>query len=155
LAAVRCLSPIPERHPSTARHGQGCEGYDTTHDTNCPRLPGRKHSFPATPVPPVQPPPEDRVPSGSGNFFAKRPFGGCYIGSMPRKAKPLPLLLVDPAGHPPPGFRAMLIRRVKMKYPELSESQIARYVGCSPSNVHQVLKSFLACRPIRDRTFRV
>jgi hypothetical protein len=82
-------------------------------------------------------------------------LGGCYIGSMPRKSKPLPLPLVDPASHPPPGFRAMLIRRVKLKYPELSESQIARYVGCSPSNVHQVLKSFLACRPIRDRIFRV
>jgi hypothetical protein len=74
---------------------------------------------------------------------------------MPRKAKPLPLPLVDPASHPPPGFRAMLIRRVKIKYPELSESQIARYVGCSPSNVHQVLKSFLACRPIRSRLFRL
>ena len=49
----------------------------------------------------------------------------------------------------------MLIRRTKLKYPEMSESQIARYVGCSPSNVHQVLKSFLACRPIRDRIFRV
>jgi hypothetical protein len=72
---------------------------------------------------------------------------------MPRKAKPLPLPLVDPrpADHPlpRPGERAMLIRRAKMKYPELSESQIARYVGCSPSNVHQVLKSFLACRPVR------
>ena len=74
---------------------------------------------------------------------------------MPRKAKALPLPLVDPASHPPPGFRAMLIRRVKIKYPELSESQIARYVGCSPSNVHQVLQSFLACRPIRDRIFRL
>ena len=72
---------------------------------------------------------------------------------MPRKAKPLPLPLVDPASHPPPGFRAMLIRRTKMKYPEMSESQIARYVGCSPSNVHQVLKSFLACRPIRIASF--
>ena len=29
---------------------------------------------------------------------------------MPRKGKPLPLPLVDPASHPPPGFRAMLIR---------------------------------------------
>ena len=55
---------------------------------------------------------------------------------MPPKAKPLPLPLVDPASHPPPGFRAMLIRRAKLKYPEMFESQIARYVGCSPSNVH-------------------
>jgi hypothetical protein len=81
--------------------------------------------------------------------------GGCYSGYMPRKGKPLRLPLVDPASQPPPGFLAMLIRRVKLKYPEMSESQIARYVGCSPSNVHQVLKSFLACRPIRSRLFRV
>ena len=73
---------------------------------------------------------------------------------MLRKAKPLPLPLVDPACHPRPGERAMLIRRVKVEYPELPESQIARYVGCSPSNVHQVLKSFLACRPIRLGIFR-
>jgi AraC-like DNA-binding protein len=70
---------------------------------------------------------------------------------MPRKAKPLPLPLIDPASRPVPGIRAMLIRRAKLKYPELSESQIARYVGCSPSNVHQVLQSFLACRPTRMR----
>ena len=98
-----------------------------------------------------------RVPSGSGNFSLKRLafLAGCYSECMPRKGKPLPLPLVDPASHPPPGFRAMLIRRAKLKYPEMSESQIARYVGCSPSNVHQVLQSFLACRPIRDRIFRV
>jgi hypothetical protein len=63
--------------------------------------------------------------------------------------------LVDPASNPPPGYRAMLIRRAKLKYPGMSESQIARYVGCSPSNVHQVLKSFMACRPIRSRLFRL
>ena len=51
----------------------------------------------------------------------------------------------------PGGYRAMLIRRAKLKYLELSESQIARYVGCSPSNVHQVWQSFLACRPTRMR----
>ena len=79
----------------------------------------------------------------------------CYSECMPRKGKPLPLPLVDPASHPPPGFRAMLIRRAKLKYPEMSESRIARYVGCSPSNVHQVLKSFMACRPIRSRIFRL
>lgn len=73
---------------------------------------------------------------------------------MSRKAKPLPLPLVDPACHPRPGERAMLIRRLKLKYPEMSQSQIARFVGCSPSNVHQVLKSLLACRPIRVGIFR-
>jgi len=72
---------------------------------------------------------------------------------MPRKAKPLPLPLIDPASRPVPGLRAMLIRRTKLKYPELSESQIARYVGCSPSNVHQVLQSFMACRPVRMGLF--
>jgi hypothetical protein len=36
----------------------------------------------------------------------------------------------------------MLIRRTKLKYPELSELQIARYIGCCPSNVHRVLKAF-------------
>ncbi len=65
---------------------------------------------------------------------------------MPRKAKPLPLPLINPARRPAPGVRAMLIRRTKLKYPELSESQIARYVGCSPSNVHQVLTTFLTIR---------
>jgi len=83
-------------------------------------------------------------------FFAKTFALGCYSECMSRKPKPLPPL-VDPASHPPPGYRAMLIRRAKLKYPELSESQIARYVGCSPSNVHQVLQSFLRCRPTRMR----
>lgn len=30
-----------------------------------------------------------------------------------------------------------------LEYPELTEAQIAKRVGCSPSNVHQVLKAFL------------
>ena len=111
--------------------------------------------FPATPCPPVAPPRPRVIGLAPAIFRQKALALGCYIGSMPRKAKPLPLPLVDPASHPPPGFRAMLIRRIKIKYPELSESQIARCVGCSPSNVHQVLKSFLACRPIRSRLFRV
>ncbi len=58
---------------------------------------------------------------------------------MPRKAKPLPLPLVDPASHPPPGFRAMLIRRVKMKYPELSEPALMesnRYSTVAKSPLH-------------------
>ena len=38
---------------------------------------------------------------------------------------------------------APLIRRTKTRYPELSEAQIAKRVGCSPSNVHQVLTPFL------------
>lgn len=35
------------------------------------------------------------------------------------------------------------IRRMKLQYPELSEGQIAKRVGCSPANVHNVLKRFL------------
>ena len=70
---------------------------------------------------------------------------------MPRKAKPLQPL-IDPASRPVPGLRAMLIRRAKLKYPELSESQIARYVGCSPSNVHQVLQSFNGVDPSAKTT---
>jgi AraC-like DNA-binding protein len=41
---------------------------------------------------------------------------------------------------------APAIRSIALKYPELSEAQIADQVGCSPSNVHQVLKTFLANR---------
>ena len=69
---------------------------------------------------------------------------------MPREAKPLPLPLVKPGSHPPPGFRAMLIRRTKLKYPEMSESAIARKVGCAPSNVHRVLKLYLSDYSQRD-----
>jgi len=113
----------------------------------------QRNAFWGRGIPPQTPPRLVRHTCGSGNFSLKRLafLAGWYSECMPRKAKPLPLPLVDPASHPPPGFRAMLIRRIKIKYPELSESQIARYVGCSPSNVHQVLKSFLACRPIRSR----
>ncbi len=32
---------------------------------------------------------------------------------------------------------------MKLNYPELSEAQIARRVGCDPANVHRVLKRFL------------
>jgi AraC-like DNA-binding protein len=38
---------------------------------------------------------------------------------------------------------APLIRREKLRYPELSNAQIARRVGCDPSNVHRVLKRFM------------
>ena len=113
-----------------------------------------KHAFSGHPMPPMSRHPHASRTIWLRQFFAKNTCLAAIVGPCHAKAKPLPLPLVDPASHPPPGFRAMLIRRVKMKYPEMSESQIARYVGCSPSNVHQVLKSFLACRPIRDRIFR-
>lgn len=35
------------------------------------------------------------------------------------------------------------IRKMALDYPELSHSQIARTVGCNPSNVTAVLKTFL------------
>jgi hypothetical protein len=35
------------------------------------------------------------------------------------------------------------IRRMKLRYPELSEGQIAKRVGCDPANVHRVLTRFL------------
>jgi hypothetical protein len=41
------------------------------------------------------------------------------------------------------GEKAAAIRRTKLRYPELSEGQIARRVGCDPANVHRVLKRFL------------
>jgi hypothetical protein len=38
---------------------------------------------------------------------------------------------------------APAIRKAKLQYPELTNSQIAKRVGCDPSNVHRVLKRFL------------
>lgn len=58
-----------------------------------------------------------------------------------------PLLTSGESGAAPPkGVRAALVRKTKLRYPELSEAQIAKRVGCSPSNVHQVLATFLANR---------
>ena len=47
---------------------------------------------------------------------------------------------------PVPGRKrgtAPAIRRLKLKHPELSHAQIAERVGCHPSNVTVVLKTFL------------
>lgn len=38
---------------------------------------------------------------------------------------------------------AVKIRKLKMRYPEMSEGMIAKRVGCDPANVHRVLKRFL------------
>ena len=55
-----------------------------------------KHSF-CTGVPPLAYPTLFLIACGSGNFSLKAlALGGCYIGSMPRKAKPLPLHLPPP-----------------------------------------------------------
>jgi hypothetical protein len=39
--------------------------------------------------------------------------------------------------------KAPLIRKMKLKYPELNSREIARRVGCSAQNVDQVLARFL------------
>lgn len=45
---------------------------------------------------------------------------------------------------------APLIRKTKLRYPEMSEAQIARRVGCVPSNVHAVLSGFLGGHSQQD-----
>ena len=68
---------------------------------------------------------------------------------MPRRAiESVPGQATPPAPSNPliPGRKrglAPLIRSTKLRYPELSEAEIAKRVGCSPSNVHQVLTVFL------------
>ena len=48
------------------------------------------------------------------------------------------------------GEKAAAIRRTKLRYPELSEGQIAKRVGCDPANVHRVLKRFLGDHSIEE-----
>jgi hypothetical protein len=68
---------------------------------------------------------------------------------MPRRnLKSVPGQIIPPApsSQSNPGRKrglAPLIRTTKLRYPELSEAEIAKRVGCSPSNVHQVLSVFL------------
>ena len=75
--------------------------------------------------------------------------GGCYSDGMPRRAiESVPGQATPPApsSQSIPGRKrglAPLIRATKLRYPELSEAKIAKRVGCSPSNVHQVLSVFL------------
>jgi hypothetical protein len=45
---------------------------------------------------------------------------------------------------------ARRIRKMKLDYPELSEGQIAKVVGCNPANVHRVLKRFLGKKQTQD-----
>ncbi len=42
------------------------------------------------------------------------------------------------------------IRKLKLRHPELSNSEIARTVGCSPTNVTDVLKTFLGTQSTTD-----
>jgi len=47
------------------------------------------------------------------------------------------------------------IRRMKLRYPELSNAQIAKKVGTDPSNVHRVLARFLGDHSEEElRTFQ-
>ena len=65
---------------------------------------------------------------------------------MPVKSMPNQIIPPATSNQPIPGRKrglAPLIRSTKTRYPELSEAQIAKRVGCSPSNVHQVLTPFL------------
>ena len=50
----------------------------------------------------------------------------------------------------PRGLRAAQIRYLHDKYPELSNSAIARRVGCDEGNVRQVLRRYLREIPISD-----
>lgn len=53
------------------------------------------------------------------------------------------------------GERAARIREMYVKYPTLSNSGIARTVGCTPSNVDSVLKTFLGRQTVEDlRSFQ-
>ena len=41
---------------------------------------------------------------------------------------------------------AKIVRKLKIKHPEMSEVDISKVAGCAPSNVHRVLTSFLGNR---------
>lgn len=45
---------------------------------------------------------------------------------------------------------APAIRKMKTRFPEMSEVQIAERVNCSPANVHCVLKTFLGDRTVEN-----
>ena len=59
-------------------------------------------------------------------------------------------VLVGAETQPRWGERAALIRKIAMRYPELSTGDIAKRVGCTPQNVGQVLSSFLSTRAYSD-----
>jgi len=67
-----------------------------------------------------------------------------------------PELGIDPGillGAPPIGTRAAEIRKLALDYPELNPSQIARRVGCTPQNAHQVLNTFF--KPVSPEELEV
>lgn len=52
--------------------------------------------------------------------------------------------ILAPAGSYRWGDRAALIRKIALKYPELSNADIGKRVGCTGQNVGQVLSAFLS-----------
>jgi AraC-like DNA-binding protein len=75
-----------------------------------------------------------------GKFSSESHADHAKIASMAPKVSSLPEHLRVKSANTGAAPR---IRRMKLQYPELSESQIARQVGCSPANVHRVLARFL------------
>lgn len=60
---------------------------------------------------------------------------------MAPKVTPLPDFVIAPRTTRNTGAAAK-VRKMKLRYPELSESQIAKRVGCNPATAHRVLKHF-------------
>ena len=89
---------------------------------------------------------------GNGNVH----LSGCYSDRMPRRAtKSVPGQIIPPApsNQPIPGRKrglAPLIRATHVRYPELSGAGIAKRVGCSRSNVCQVLGRFLGKHSVEE-----
>ena len=64
-------------------------------------------------------------------------------------------ILIEPdapgtATKPRHGERAAQIRKMALRYPELSNRQIAKRVGCNPANVDQIMRRFLGKEPTED-----
>ena len=70
------------------------------------------------------------------------------IESVPGQATP-----PAPSNQPIPGRKrglAPLIRSTKLRYPELSDAEIAKRVGCTGQNVGKVLSAFLSDKTFED-----
>ena len=72
---------------------------------------------------------------------------------MPVKSMPNQVTPPAPSDQPIPGRKRGLaphIRATKLRYPELPDAQVAKRVGCSASNVSQVMKRFLRKNSFAD-----
>ncbi len=82
--------------------------------------------------------------------------GGCYSDGMSHPAiESVPGQVTQPApsNQPIPGRKrglAPLIRSTKLRYPELSDAEIAKRVGCTGQNVGQVLSAFLSDKTLEQ-----